>query len=146
MISKEELYNQLGAPARYPLEMRQAVARLVAHPIEDGVSLDDLYERIHGDLALLLDKWLNGDPEYPVVDALVVTQLAHDFVRFALTTREVARILSDEALPILTQVVDVVELAGVRTGDWSWCASVADFLYAVAIRADQQNDTPPPAN
>jgi len=146
MTSKDDLAQQFGAPANYPIQTREAVARLVGEPIDQGMTLDDLYVQLQNQLRTLLGSWLEGEPDYPAAEALSAAQLALDFVRFALTTREVATMLSEPALPALAAVVDVVELAGIRTGDWSWCATIADFLYAVALEADGQRPTDPPAN
>jgi hypothetical protein len=136
----------LGTPASYPRETREAVARLVADPLELGADIDTVLAGLEEDHSLLLDEWLTGEPEYPIVEALTVTQLACDFARFVGVIREITNIVPDEALPSLVRLVASLESAGIVSGDWSWCLSVAKHLLAVTKEtglADGNND---PAN
>jgi hypothetical protein len=141
-----EIQNKLGSPASYPQETREAVARLVAEPLETGTPVEDLLDALEEDLDILLDQWLTGDPDYPITEALTVTQLACDFARFAIRTRTLAATVPDQALPALITVVDALEAAGIVSGDWSWCLSVADYLIAAGGDIDNGEPATPSAS
>lgn len=128
MINPEELAKQLGQPAIYHQNVREAVARIVAQPLEDGTPIDEIQNNLETGLNILIDDWLTGEPEYPATHALTITQLAYDFVRFTRNVRELSNCIPVQSLPTLIEVVRAIEGAGIVSGDWSWCHQVTEHL------------------
>lgn len=144
----DQLARELGRPATYPEATREAVARVVVQPVDnsDIFDIDATHERLQENLTYLLDQWLTGDPEYPIVEALTVTQLAVDFAAFALIVRDLTQLTPAAQLGDLVRFVDALESTGVASGDWSWCRHVAGHVLAEVRGIAAAANTTGPAN
>jgi hypothetical protein len=145
-MDEEQLAATLGKPAFYEKHVREAVARLVSEPLEAGWTIDETLDSLIADHELLLSRWLNSEPDYPIIEALTVTQLACDFARFVIAVRKLTAMIPDEILPQLVHIAESLEVAGINSGDWSWCLSVVEHLIADTSALLDKQDPPASAN